>query len=70
VEVSEQTEALLKGKYLERLDKKTRLTTRDNFTLPKVAATKTPKLDSYIKNEVSKPAKIADDGLARIQSFV
>ena len=70
MEVSEQTEALLKGKYLERLDKKTRLTTRDNFTLPKVAATKTPKLDSCIKNEVSKPAKIADNELAGNQSLV
>ena len=35
-----------------------------------MAATKTPKLDSYIKIEVSKPAKIADNELARFQSFV
>lgn len=70
VKMSKQTETLLKSQFSSRLDKATRLKTRNSFTLPKVATTKTPKLGSYIKNKVSKPAGSTDSELAKIQSFV
>ena len=50
VEVSEQTETLLRSQFSDRLDRAIYLKMRDSFTLPEVAATRTPKSDSYIKN--------------------
>ncbi len=47
-----------------------RLEIRNKYPLPKVAATRTPQLDSYMKAELSATTKTADRELARLQSFM
>ena len=63
VKVSEKTRRAADGVCLMLT------TSKHCFELPKVAATKTPQLDSYIKTEVS-VTKSTDRELARIQTFV
>ena len=69
-EVSETTEALLKNSCTKRLANNTRLKIRDCYSLPQVAATRTPQLDNYLKPEVSQQTKTADKELAKVQTFV
>ena len=47
-----------------------RLQTRGKYPLPKVVATKTPHLDSYLKTELSSATKSDDKELAKIQTFM
>ena len=51
VEVSEST--LLSKKFASRSDKAKRLKTRTTYALPRVVETKTPKLDRFMRAEVS-----------------
>ena len=69
-EVTAETEALLKNNCLSRAKNNDRLKVRNSYTLPKVEATKTPKLDGFMRSEISTQAKAFDSQLARIQSFV
>ena len=70
VEVSEKTEKLLKDSCTRSMTNESRKRTRNNFKLPKVSATRTPRLDDFIKAETHQSAKSLDKDLARIQSFV
>ena len=69
-EVSKTTEALLRESCSRRLANNVRLKIRDNYSLPQVAATRTPQLDNYLKPEISQQAKTTDKDLAKIQTFV
>ena len=69
-EVSKTTEALLRESCSRRLANKARLKIRDNYSLPQVAATRTPQLNNYLKPEISQQAKTTDKELAKIQTFV
>jgi len=44
--------------------------TRNNYALPKVTATRRPRLDAYIKSELSQNTKASDKELATVQTFV
>ena len=44
--------------------------TRSAFSLPKVPATRTPRLDQFLKPEVTPQAKSLDKDLSKIQTFV
>ena len=70
VEVSKETESLLREKCTSRLPNSERLKSRNNCALPKVPATKTPSLDGYLKSELSRATKAADKELATIQTYV
>ena len=69
-EVSEKTRSFLTDKCTKSLSNKVRLRTRNQYLLPKVPATKTPQLDTYLKTEVSAGTKTTDRELAKLQSFV
>ena len=64
VEVSKETELLVKGACTKRLSNNTRLQIRNTFPLPQVAASRTPQLDSFIKPKVPQSSKTADKELA------
>ena len=70
VEVSKETKKLLTSKCTRRVKNAERLQTRSHYPLPKVPATRTPQLDSYLKSEISQGTKAGDKDLARIQTFV
>ena len=70
VEVSEETRALLTTSCTRSVPNETRRRTRSRYKLPKVAATRTPRLDHFMKSETSLGAKSLDKDLARIQTFV
>ena len=69
VEVSKETESLLTEKCTSWLLNSECLKSRNNYTLPKVPATKTPTLDGYLKSELSQATMAADKELATIQTF-
>ena len=68
--MSKKTEAFLTESCAKRLPNNSRLKIRDNYSLPQVATTRTPQLDSYLKSEISQQAKTGDKDLAKIQTFV
>lgn len=70
VDVSEETGKLLTDSCTRSVTNESRKRTRDSFRLPKVPATRTPRLDHFIKAEASQTAKSLDKDLARIQTFV
>ena len=70
IEVSEKTAKFLSHKCTQRVSNQERLKIWQQYCLPKVPATRTPQLDSYIKQEVSSGVKAGDKHLARIQTFV
>ena len=70
VEVSKETKKLLTSMCTRRVKNAERLQTRSHYPLPKVPATRTPQLDSYLKSEISQGTKAGDKDLARIQTFV
>ena len=57
-------------KCTSRLPNSEHLKRRNNYALPKVAATRTPSLDGYLKSGLSRATKAADKELATIQTFV
>lgn len=48
----------------------TRKKVRKSYPLPKVAATRPPQLDAFLKQEVSTSTKAADKELAKVQALV
>ena len=70
VEVSEKTKKLLEEKCTWRVQNSVRLQTQGKYPLPKVIATKTPHLDSYLKTELSSVTRSDDKELAKIQTFM
>ena len=70
VKVSEKTKEFLEECCGRSLTNANRIKTRSSFSLPKVAATKTPLLDVFMKTEVSSSTKSLDKDLAKIQTFV
>ena len=70
IEVSEKTSKFLSQKCTQRVSNQERLKIRQQYPSPKVPATRTPQLDSYIKQEVSSGVKGGDKHLVRIQTFV
>jgi hypothetical protein len=70
VEVSEQTHQLLTTSCTRSVPNEVRKRTRSRFKLPKVVATRTPRLDHVMRSLVPQTAKSADKELARIQTFV
>ena len=69
-EVSEATRKTLEKACQMRMANPTRLQTRAPYPLPKVPATRTMTLDSYLKPEVSSSIKSDDKELGKIQAFV
>ena len=70
VSVSEKTKSLLAEKCSRRVINTAHLEVRKPYPLPKVVQTKTPQLDSFMKEELSSTAKAEDKELAKIQTFV
>jgi flagellum-specific peptidoglycan hydrolase FlgJ len=70
VEVSEQTRRLLTVSCTRSVPNETRKRTRSRFKLPKVDATRTPRVDHVMRALITQQAKSADKELARIQTFV
>ena len=66
VEVSEETKSFLK----QACTKKERLAQRSRYPLPKVPATRTLQLDSFMKPEVSSATKNVDRELAKVQTLL
>ena len=69
-EVTSETHTLLKDKCSMRAKNDKRLKSRNTYSLPKVEATKTPKLDGFMRPEISSQAKTFDCQIQRLQSFV
>ena len=70
VEVSETTKALLQSKCTQNVSNDKRKRVRARYPQPKVAATRTPKLDESFKQIVPATTKAADKNLAKIQTFI
>ena len=70
MEVSEKTKSFLEESCRQSLPNSSRIQTRSRFGLPKVAATRTPQLDPFMKTEVNSATKSTDKELARIQTIV
>ena len=69
VEVSEWTGKFLTNACTRSVSNEARRRTRGRYQLPKVAATKAPNLDPFMRTEVPPAMKTADRELAKIQSF-
>lgn len=70
VTVSESTATTLDKYFTKTLKNPERLKIRNAYGLPKVASTKTPQLEPFLKEEVPANAKTADRELARIHSYL
>ena len=70
IEVSEETSKILTTSCTWSVTNEARKRTRKRHPLPKVTATKTPRLDPYLKSEISTGARAVDNELARTQTFV
>ena len=80
-EVSEETERLLRTSCTRSVSNEVRRRTRSRYKLPRVEATRTPRLDHFmhtlapqsakvVDRELSRSAKVVDRELSRIQTFV
>ena len=69
-EVSEETERLLKTSCTRSVSNEVRRRTRSRYKLPKVEATRTPRLDHFMHTLAPQTAKVVDRELSRIQTFV
>lgn len=69
-EVSEETRRILETSCLSRKSNSARLQVRNSYPLPKVVATRSLALDSYLKPELSTKVKQEDKELAKIQAFI
>ena len=70
LEVSEWTHRLLSDSCMRSLTNESRKHTRNRYNLPKVDATRTPKLDPVIKTLAPQQAQSADKELASIKTFL
>ena len=68
--VSEETGGVITKACTARLEYTDCLKIKNTYSLPKVAASRTPQLDSYLKAEVQPSTKTTDKELATIQSHV
>ena len=68
--VLEETGTVIKNGCTVRLEHAVCLKIRNAYSLPQVAASRTPQLDSYLKPEISPAAKNTDKELASIQTHV
>ena len=68
--MSEETEILIKDACTVRLEHANCLKMRNTYSLPQVAASRTPQLDNYFKPEIPGAAKTTDKKLAVIQTHV
>ena len=69
VEVLEETHRFLKTVCIQSMSNELRRT-QSTFRFPKVAATRTPKVDQVIKSLVPQLTKMTDKELSRLQTFV
>ena len=69
-EVSEETERLLKTSCTRSVSNEVRRRTRSRYKLPRVEATRTPRLDHFMHTLAPQTAKVVDRELSRIQTFV
>ena len=70
VEVSDTTAELLKSSFTRLLPNATRLALKKGYAVPKVDATKCPKLDRVMRGNVSKNMKDGDGTAAKIQTLM
>ncbi len=70
VEVSEQTEKLLKGSCTRSVPNECRRKIRSVFHFPKVPATRTPRLDQFLRTEIPQATRSLDKDLSKLQTFV
>ena len=68
--VSEEMEAVIKNTYTIRLEYGDQLKIRNTYTLLHVVASQTPRLNSFLKPEISPATKAAEKELASIQTHV
>ena len=68
--VSEETGTVINNACTVRLEHADHLKIRNAYSLPQVAASWIPQLDSYLKPEISPAAKTTDKELAAIQTHV
>ena len=70
VEVSDGTKKLLESVCTQSVPNSSRIGILKSFGKPKVPQTKTPRLDDYLKEEVSKKCKQLDKELAKVHTFM
>ena len=70
MEVSDETRRLLRVSCMRSMSNELRRRVRSTYKLPKVEATRTPKVDPIIKSLASQQAKTADRDFARIQTLM
>ena len=70
VEVSDTTAELLKSSFTRSLPNATRLALKKGYAVPKVDATKCPKLDRVMRGNVSKNTKDGDSTATKIQTLM
>ena len=70
VEVSEETHRFLTATCTQSVLNETRRCVRSRFPLPRVATTKSPNTDVFMRTEISSGARSLDKELAKIQTFV
>ena len=69
VEVSDETYAMLTKVCTQSVTNDERKAARQRYKLPKVPATRTPRLEPFLKTEVPQVAKSLDSDLARVQTL-
>ncbi len=70
IEVSDESAKFLNDCCRQSLTNSHLLEVKNRYSLPKIASTRTPELDSYMKVELSSTAKSADKESARLQTFM
>ena len=68
--VSEETETIIKNACTIRLEYADHLKIKNAYSLPQVAASRTPQLDNYLKPEILPATKTIDKELASIQTHL
>ena len=69
VKVLDDTYSLLTKVYMQSVTNDERKAGRKRYKLPKVLATRTPRLDPFLKTEIPQTAKSLDSDLARVQTL-
>ena len=70
IEVSEKTQGLLVEVCMRSVPNSVRRKTCSSYPLPKVAATKTPQMDAFLKADLSPATKALDKDLVKLQTFI
>lgn len=69
VDVSENTRKLLTDSCTRSVSNELRKKTRSPYPLPRVPATRTPRIDHFMRAEILQASKSLDKDLAKIQTF-